>query len=81
MVKVVLTADRSVFTDYSGCSSLGFGLCLPYRLIPGFLEYRVLAPPIPVVDGYRAKYAPYPLAKLRHHYCLLDLVETIHIPL
>ncbi len=51
MVEIVLTADRAVFSNYSGADFLGFGLCLPYRLVPSFIEYRVLAPPIPVDRG------------------------------
>jgi len=28
--KIILTADRAVFTDYHGADFFGFGLCLPY---------------------------------------------------
>lgn len=64
MVKIVLTADRAIFTDYNGSDFLGFGLCLPYRLVPSFIEYRILAPPIPIERGGRARFAPYQLAKV-----------------
>jgi len=64
MVKVVLTADRALFTDFNNCNALGFGLCMPLRLVPRFLEYRVLAPPAPVGRGDRARFAPYALAKV-----------------
>ena len=64
MVKIVLTADRAVFTDFNGVDALGFGLCLPYRLVPWIIEYLVLAPKISVKDGVRARIAPYPLAKI-----------------
>jgi len=63
MSKVVLTADRALFTDFSGVDALGFGLCLPFRLIPRFVEYRILAPPAPA-EGVRAIYAPYALSKV-----------------
>ena len=63
MPKVVLTSDQATFTDFSGLDTLGFGLCLPYRLVPAFVQYRVLAPPIPLVNG-RASLAPYPLCKV-----------------
>ena len=63
MSKVVLTADRALFTDYSGVDALGFGLCLPLRLIPKFVEYRILSPPAPA-EGVRAAYAPYALSKV-----------------
>jgi len=64
MVKVVLTADRALFTDFSGCEALGFGLCMPLRLVPRFIEYRILAPPASVREGGRAAFAPYALAKV-----------------
>lgn len=64
MVRIILTADRAVFTDFNGSEALGFGLCVPFRLIPAFVEYRILAPPVPVDSYGRARYAPYPLAKV-----------------
>jgi len=64
MVKIVLTADRAVFTSFSNDDALGFGLCMPLRLVPGFIEYRVLAPPVPVGRDGRAVLAPYPVAKV-----------------
>ncbi len=63
MVKIVLTADRALFTDYRGKSFFGFGLCLPYRLVPENVEYTILAPKVPT-DGVRAKYAPYALGRV-----------------
>ena len=64
MVKVVLTADRALFTDFNSCEALGFGLCMPMRLVPRFIEYRILAPPAPVGRKGRAAFAPYALAKV-----------------
>lgn len=64
MVRIVLTADRAVFTDYNATDALGFGLCLPYRLVPDFVEYKILAPPIPAGESGRALYAPYALSKI-----------------
>ena len=63
MPKVVLTSDRATFTDFNGLDTLGFGLCLPYRLVPAFIQYRFLSPPVPPVNG-RAPFAPYPLCKV-----------------
>ena len=63
MARIVLTADRAVFTDYHGNDLFGFGLCLPYRLVPELVQYHILAPKIPA-DGLRAKYAPYALCKV-----------------
>ncbi|RLF19351.1 MAG: hypothetical protein DRJ68_06040, partial [Thermoprotei archaeon] len=64
MPLIVLTADRALFTDFGGLNFLGFGLCLPYRLVPSFIEYNILAPRIPADEGGRALYAPYALAKV-----------------
>ena len=63
VTRIVLTADRAVFTDYHGFDFFGFGLCMPYRLVPKVVEYRLLAPKTPT-DGLRAKYAPYALGKV-----------------
>ncbi len=63
MARIVLTADRALFTDYHGFDFFGFGLCMPYRLIPKTVEYRILTPKMPA-DGVRAKYAPYALGKV-----------------
>ncbi len=64
MVKVVLTADRALFTDFNSDESLGFGLCLPLRLVPKFIEYRVLAPQAPIGRDGRAVFAPYALSRV-----------------
>ncbi|RLF65211.1 MAG: hypothetical protein DRN30_04465 [Thermoplasmata archaeon] len=64
MPKIVLTADRALFTDFSDMSFLGFGLCLPYRLVPKIIQYNFLSPKVDVSKDYRAKIAPYGLSKL-----------------
>lgn len=81
MARIVLTADRAIFTNFSGVGALGFGLCVPYRLIPWFLEYFILAPPVPITKNGRAKYAPYALAKveaalLAHGFSRNDVIIT-----
>jgi len=63
MARIVLTADKAIFTDYHGADLFGFGLCLPYRLVPELVQYRILSPGIPVT-GLRAKAAPYALCKV-----------------
>lgn len=63
MPEIVLTADRALFTDYNGFNTLGFGLCMPVRLVPSFVEYRILAPAVPARNG-RAEFAPYALGKV-----------------
>ncbi|MHC1601418.1 MAG: radical SAM protein [Candidatus Nezhaarchaeales archaeon] len=62
--KVILTADGAIMTDYSGIGLLGFGLCLPYRIIPKIVEYKILAPEVKSDSNCRALYAPYSLAKV-----------------
>ena len=64
MTKIVLTADRALFTDFNGVDALGFGLCMPVRLIPKILEYHILAPRAKSDEMGRALYAPYALAKV-----------------
>jgi radical SAM superfamily enzyme YgiQ (UPF0313 family) len=61
--KIVLTADRTLFTDYGGSGVSGFIVCLPKRLVPDFFLYRVLCPPLRSKGG-RAVLAPYSLRKV-----------------
>ena len=63
MAKIILTADRAVFTDYHGADLFGFGLCLPYRVVPELAQYHILSPKTPA-KGLRAKYAPYAICKV-----------------
>ncbi len=63
MPKIILTSDQATFTDFNGLDALGFGLCLPHRLVPAFVQYRFLSPPVPLTNG-RAPFAPYPLCKV-----------------
>jgi radical SAM superfamily enzyme YgiQ (UPF0313 family) len=60
---VVLTADRTLFTDYAGFSGSGFLTCLPARLIPRYFLYHFLCPRVSSVNG-RALVAPYSLRKV-----------------
>lgn len=46
MVDVVLTADRTLMTEYHGVLDLGHFACFPDRLIPNFLRY-LLYPRLP----------------------------------
>ncbi|RLF08373.1 MAG: hypothetical protein DRJ60_00555 [Thermoprotei archaeon] len=61
---IILITDRAIMTDYSGVGLLGFGLCLPYRIVPKIVEYKVLALEVKSNSNYRALYAPYSLAKV-----------------
>lgn len=60
---IVLTADRTLFTDYGGFGGGGFLACLPARLIPEFILNYLLCPRIPSIDG-RATLAPYSLRRI-----------------
>ena len=55
MVKVVLTADRTLLSGYNGHVFLGFAACAP-RLLPEWLYTRIFCPPIEE-ENNRLKYA------------------------
>ena len=61
--KIVLTADRTLFTDYGGSAAGGFIVCLPSRFIPDLFLRRFLCPPLHSKKG-RAILAPYSLRKV-----------------
>jgi len=46
MSEMVLTADRSLMSDYGGSLFVGFEACAP-KLIPEWLYKPLLCPPIP----------------------------------
>jgi len=56
MTQIVLTADRSLMSDYGGGLFVGFAACAP-KLIPEWLYKPLLCPPIPEHGGI-AKFAP-----------------------
>ncbi|MEM2320602.1 MAG: hypothetical protein QXS79_01770 [Candidatus Bathyarchaeia archaeon] len=60
---VVLTADRTLFSDCSGFGGGDFLACLPSRLIPKFILNYFLCPRISSKDG-KAILAPYSLRKI-----------------
>ncbi|MBS7606206.1 MAG: radical SAM protein [Candidatus Bathyarchaeia archaeon] len=60
---IVLTADRTLFTDYGGFGGGGFLACLPARIIPKFILHHFLCPRIPSKNG-RAVLAPYSLRRI-----------------
>ena len=61
--KIVLTADRTIISNYGGINFGGFFACLPRRLVPDFFLYRILCPKIPSDNG-RALYGSYAIRKL-----------------
>jgi radical SAM superfamily enzyme YgiQ (UPF0313 family) len=56
--KVVLTADRTLMSEYRGGIFLGFSACVPKGLIPDWLYFSLLCPSVPVNMDGSVKYAP-----------------------
>ena len=54
MVKIVLTADRTLMSEYNKIIFLGFAACAP-KFIPGWLYTKIFCPPVEEEDG-RAKF-------------------------
>ena len=63
MSKIILTAERSLMSDYNGALFLGFMSTGPSNLIPQRLFFRLIAPPVKEENG-RAKLAPYGTRKI-----------------
>jgi len=56
--KVVLTADRTLMSEYSGGVFLGFSACVPKGLIPDWLYFSIFCPSVPVNEDGSVRYAP-----------------------
>jgi radical SAM superfamily enzyme YgiQ (UPF0313 family) len=56
--KVVLTADRTLMSEYKGGIFLGFSACVPKGLIPDWLYFSMFCPSVPVNEDGSVKYAP-----------------------
>jgi len=56
--KIVLTADRTLMSEYRGGIFLGFSACAPKGLIPDWLYFSMLCPSVPVKENGSVKYAP-----------------------
>ncbi len=54
MVKVILTADRTLMSDYNNNVFLGFAACAP-KFLPGWLYTKIFCPPVEE-ENERAKY-------------------------
>lgn len=63
MVEVLLTADRTLMSDYHHNEFVGFGTCAPPNFIPNGLYSFLFFPPIRVRNGVPAA-APYGLRKI-----------------
>ncbi len=61
--KVVLTADRTLMSDYHHNEFVGFGTCAPPNVIPDWLYKFLFFPPIKTNDGVPVA-APYGLRKI-----------------
>jgi len=56
--KIVLTADRTLMSEYRGGIFLGFSACVPKGLIPDWLYFSMFSPSVPVNEDGSVKYAP-----------------------
>jgi radical SAM superfamily enzyme YgiQ (UPF0313 family) len=56
--KVVLTADRTLMSEYRGGIFFGFSACAPKGLIPDWLYFSLLCPSVPVNGDGSVRYAP-----------------------
>jgi radical SAM superfamily enzyme YgiQ (UPF0313 family) len=56
--KVVLTADRTLMSEYQGGIFLGFSACIPKGLLPDWLYFSAFCPSVPVNTDGSVKYAP-----------------------
>ncbi len=62
--RIVLTADRSMMSNYRGNYFFGFITCGPTERIPGFVFDRLLAPSVEIKGDGEAECAPYGLRKV-----------------
>jgi len=63
MAKVLLTADRTLMSDYHHHEFIGFGTCAPSNVIPDWLYSWLFFPPIKTENGIPVA-APYGLRKI-----------------
>jgi radical SAM superfamily enzyme YgiQ (UPF0313 family) len=56
--KIVLTADRTLMSEYNGGIFLGFSACVPQGIIPDALYFSAFSPSVPINKDGSAKYAP-----------------------
>jgi len=61
---IVLTADRTLMSEYSGGIFLGFSACVPRGLIPDWLYFSLLCPSVEVNEDGSVQYAPYGTRKI-----------------
>ena len=56
--KIVLTADRTLMSEYNGGIFLGFSACVPRGLIPDQLYFSLICPSVETNEDGSVKYAP-----------------------
>ncbi|KUO42757.1 MAG: hypothetical protein APU95_01720 [Hadesarchaea archaeon YNP_N21] len=56
--KIVLTADRTLMSEYGGHIFLGFSACVPRGLVPDGLYFSIFCPSVEANSDGSAKYAP-----------------------
>ena len=62
--KVVLTADRTLMSEYNGLIFLGFSACIPKGLIPDWLYYSMFCPSVETNKDGSVKHAPCGIRKI-----------------
>ncbi|HUK85600.1 MAG TPA: hypothetical protein VLU95_07045, partial [Candidatus Acidoferrum sp.] len=62
MTDIILTADRTLLSNYHNNEFLGFGTCAPPNFIPEFLYSYLFFPPLKTKSGHPCS-APYGLRK------------------
>ena len=62
--KVVLTADRTLLSEYHGGIFLGFSACVPRGMIPDWLYFSLFCPSVEVNEDGSVDYAPCGLRKI-----------------
>ncbi|MFB0501806.1 MAG: radical SAM protein, partial [Candidatus Bathyarchaeia archaeon] len=62
--KIVLTADRTLMSEYHGGLFLGFSACVPKGLISDRLYFSLLCPSVEVNRDGSVKYAPCGIRKV-----------------
>jgi radical SAM superfamily enzyme YgiQ (UPF0313 family) len=63
-IPVVLTADRTLMSNYVGGMFLGFSSCVPAGFIPPYWYFKIFCPPVEVSKEGAALQAPYGIRKI-----------------
>ena len=62
--KIVLTADRTLMSEYNGGIFLGFSACVPTGLVPNRFYFSMICPSVETNEDGSVKYAPCGLRKI-----------------